>query len=283
MDHNSSTPLFWWKIEIERIPAADRELLIGQLYADECLGLEETSESSLTAYFGHHRSEEEAKQDLIDPLKFQFPAIQATLSRQDKENWLDNWKANFHPIRFPGKYGIRAPWHPLDETEPSIVIEPNFAFGTGHHESTRIILHLLERSWVEHLRILDIGCGSGILSFASALLGAESVVGIDNDCEAILYADKNRVEYNPGLPIRFETAEPDRIDWNFEGILMNIITSGQYPILEKIAQRRWQWLMVSGILIDEKKEYLEWVAKIGLKPVQEWMENEWIGFILIRN
>ena len=173
--------------------------------------------------------------------------------------------------------------HPLDETEPSIVIEPNFAFGTGHHESTRIILHLLERSWVEHLRILDIGCGSGILSFASALLGAESVVGIDNDCEAILYADKNRVEYNPGLPIRFETAEPDRIDWNFEGILMNIITSGQYPILEKIAQRRWQWLMVSGILIDEKKEYLEWVAKIGLKPVQEWMENEWIGFILIRN
>lgn len=283
MDNSLIPSVFWWKLTIGNLTPTDQELLVEFLVTRDCLGLEEISDTSLIAYFPHNPSEEQITVNLIQPIQSRYPKLNLTLNRLYKENWLENWKENFHPIPFPDKYIIRAPWHPNHYPEPSIVIEPNFAFGTGHHESTRIILHLLDQSWVQNRRVLDIGCGSGILCFASALLNAHDVTGIDNDPEAIIYAEKNLQEYNPGLPIRFLTTEPDQLDWNFDCVLMNIITSGQYPILKKISNLPWDYLMTSGILIHEKKDYLDYMKEIHLNVLQEWTENEWIGFILTRN
>ena len=99
------------------------------------------------------------------------------------EDWVNNWKKYFHPMPVGDKLLIRPTWEDADPTDGRKVlhIEPGLAFGTGSHPTTRLCLETLEKVVTPGATVLDIGCGSGILSIAALLLGAQTAFGVDID------------------------------------------------------------------------------------------------------
>ena len=138
-----------------------------------------------------------------------------------EEDWINNWKQYFHPIPVGEKLLIRPTWEDTYEAGNRKVLhlEPGLAFGTGTHETTRLCMELLEQYVAPGCSVLDIGCGSGILSVAALLLGAQSAVGVDIDELAVKTAVQN--------------AELNQVAQAFTGICGNLTdqVEGQYHIV----------------------------------------------------
>ncbi len=106
-------------------------------------------------------------------------------------NWNAVWESNFSPVNISGRILIRAPFHKSDpDIEHDIIIEPKMSFGTGHHETTVLVAEWLLETAIEGKKVLDMGCGTGILAILAARMGASSVTAIDN----YLYAWENTTE-----------------------------------------------------------------------------------------
>ena len=110
-----------------------------------------------------------------------------------QEDWINSWKKYFHPIKVGQKLLIQPDWEPVKNPEGRVVLdmEPGMAFGTGTHETTRLCMEFLEEYIRPGCSMLDIGCGSGILSVAGLLLGAGKAVGVDIDPLAVKTAVQN--------------------------------------------------------------------------------------------
>ncbi|RZL17898.1 MAG: 50S ribosomal protein L11 methyltransferase [Pedobacter sp.] len=105
-----------------------------------------------------------------------------TVAEIAAENWNEEWEKNFEPLVIDDKCYVRATFHqPRPEFPYEIVIDPKMAFGTGHHQTTTMMMQYLLEADVKGKSILDMGCGTGILAILAAKLGAESLVAIDND------------------------------------------------------------------------------------------------------
>ncbi|HHZ06759.1 MAG TPA: 50S ribosomal protein L11 methyltransferase [Clostridiales bacterium] len=111
----------------------------------------------------------------------------------EEEDWLNNWKQYFHPIPIGEKLLIRPTWRDDYNAKGRVVLnlDPGLAFGTGTHETTRLCLQALEQRVTDTTKILDVGCGSGILAVAALLLGAKTAVGVDIDEMAVKTAQEN--------------------------------------------------------------------------------------------
>ena len=125
-----------------------------------------------------------------------------------EEDWINNWKKYFKPIPVGEKLLIRPNWENGYDAQGRTVLhlEPGLAFGTGTHETTRLCMELLEQYVKPGASVLDVGCGSGILSVAALLLGAERAVGVDIDELAVKTAVQN-AELNQDVYKR--QAQPD--------------------------------------------------------------------------
>ena len=138
-----------------------------------------------------------------------------------EEDWINNWKKYFKPIKVGEKLLIRPTWEDEYDAEGRAVLhlEPGLAFGTGTHETTRLCMEFLEKYLEDNDTVLDMGCGSGILSVAALLLGAESAVGVDIDPLAVKTA--------------IENAEINSVGDKFEGICGNLTekVTGKYNVV----------------------------------------------------
>ena len=114
----------------------------------------------------------------------------------DQVNWNEEWEKNFEPIDVDGKCHVRAPFHPKTNAEFDIVIEPKMSFGTGHHETTHMMIqHLLETD-VTGLKTLDMGCGTAILAILAEMKGAKPIDAIDIDNWCYLNSIENAQRNN---------------------------------------------------------------------------------------
>ncbi len=111
------------------------------------------------------------------------------------EDWAEAWKEHFHVERYGSRIVVVPSWRTHDPQPDDVVIalDPGMAFGTGQHETTRMCLEALERAVVPGARVLDVGCGSGILSIAAAKLGAAAVIAVDIDPICVRVTDENAV------------------------------------------------------------------------------------------
>ena len=125
--------------------------------------------------------------------------IEYTIEEIDQINWNEEWEKNFEAIDVDGKCHVRAPFHPKTDAEFDIVIEPKMSFGTGHHETTHMMIqHLLEID-VKDMKTLDMGCGTAILAILAEMKGAQPIdaIDIDNWCylNSIENAERNNCKH----------------------------------------------------------------------------------------
>jgi len=156
-----------------------KSLLTAELFE---LGFESFAEEehSLLAYIPSEIYEEDIVKDL-DALR-DHPEVKVEVQLLEDKNWNQEWESNYHPVIIAGKCHVRAPFHPpLTNIAYEIIIEPKMAFGTAHHETTRLMATWLLELDVEGKEVLDMGCGTGILAILANKMGARYVIGIDND------------------------------------------------------------------------------------------------------
>ena len=125
--------------------------------------------------------------------------ISYTIEEIDQVNWNEEWEKNFEPIDVDGQCHVRAPFHPKTNAEYDIIIEPKMSFGTGHHETTHMMIqHLLEID-VTNMKTLDMGCGTAILAILAEMKGAQPIdaIDIDNWCylNSIENAERNNCQH----------------------------------------------------------------------------------------
>ena len=132
--------------------------------------------------------------DVAVKLVGHFARISEIKEREvEEEDWESNWKEYFHPIRVGSKLVICPTWrsHKVSESDVLIKLDPGMAFGTGHHPTTRMCMELLESLISGGEKVIDVGCGSGILSLSAVKLGAQEVLGLEIEERSAVIAIEN--------------------------------------------------------------------------------------------
>jgi ribosomal protein L11 methyltransferase len=186
----------------------------------------------------------------------------------------------FRPIRIDG-LTIIPPWSKKKPESTFVVIEPGMAFGTGRHESTRLMIGLMKTQDFAGKRVLDLGCGSAILSLYAEKLGASRVISVDNDIDAVLSAKKNLL-LNGSRAVSLACASLGDIRGSFDVILANIdirtfsVFAAQ---VERLLAAKGH-LFVSGILGRDRKNLLSLFPQLQLLRIEQ--KNAWRGFLFVR-
>lgn len=260
-------------LEVAHIDLIDEELL-----------QKDRTKAKVHVYISPEESPAEAISFLTE--RYRAENIPHTLEtfRCVMEDWINNWKKYFHPIPVGEKLLIRPEWEECDAGGRAVLcLEPGLAFGTGTHETTRLCMELLEKYAKPGFDMLDVGCGSGILSVAALLLGAKRAVGVDIDPLAVKTAREN--------------AARNQVEDRFEGVCGNLTeqVQGAYDIVAAnlvadiiltLTQDIGRFLkpggvyLMSGIIDAREREVLEAVEQ-SFTILDRREERGWIALAAV--
>ena len=214
-----------------------------------------------------------------------------TISETEDKDWINNWKQYFHPFSI-GNLIIKPTWEPVTEDmagHPVLNIDPGTAFGTGSHETTRLVIKQLQKYVKGGEEVLDVGCGSGILSIVALKLGAKHAFGTDLDPNAIIASHENS-EVNNITPELFEVVEGNIIgDENirsqagfecYDIVCANILADVLEPLSETITDhmKLGAYFITSGIIDMKENEVKEYFEKNPLLEIVEINhDGEWVN------
>jgi ribosomal protein L11 methyltransferase len=269
----------WWVIDVWT-PAEQRESMGAWLVAQTGHAVEERDDGTLVAFAPDERSAEVLEAELgrqaDQPVETQRRAVDGT-------DWSTRWRDGLAARRIE-QLTIIPSWLPeASDPDPlTIVLDPETAFGSGEHGSTRVALTLLARLLRRGDRVLDLGSGSGILAIAAIKLGAARAIGIDTDPEANEVAARNAVRN--GVADRVEFLEGDAgalapLLGPADLLLSNILRSVNTLLLPVILQtlRPGGLAIFSGMEHAEAEEFRRALSDAGFSPQQEAVDAGWWG------
>lgn len=201
-------------------------------------------------------------------------------------DWSENWKKYFHATEIGDKLAIVPSWEEYDNKENRKIlhIDPGAAFGTGTHATTSLCLSMLENYVAEGSKMLDIGCGSGILSIASVLLGAETAVGVDIDAQSVKTAKENAELNNVSGKTEYIVGDlADKISGKYNVVCANIVADVVIRLLGDVRtfMEENAVLLVSGIIDARENDVLAAAEKHGFKVKEKQYKDNWCAFVLI--
>jgi ribosomal protein L11 methyltransferase len=233
------------------------------------------NENNLEAYVDTNKL-----QAVLDNIKSNgtFSDIVVSHESVENKNWNEVWESNFDSI-VVNNVGIRAEFHEKLDTEIEIIIQPKMAFGTGHHETTEMMIDYMSQMTFENKQTLDYGCGTGILSILAIKLGAPSVMAIDIQEEAIDNT-KDQIKLNKLSRKEIQTHKLDieSLDnTKYDIILANI---NRHVLLTKGEEIRSRLnknglLIMSGILISDEKKIMKYYNSLDFKLDHSQYKGEW--------
>ncbi|ETN94941.1 50S ribosomal protein L11 methyltransferase [Zhouia amylolytica] len=197
----------------------------------------------------------------------------------EQVNWNEEWEKNFEAIEVDGVCTVRAPFHDTPKTEFDIVIEPKMSFGTGHHETTHMMIQHLLKMDLEGKKTLDMGCGTAVLAILAEKMGAQPIDAIDIDNWCYLNSLEN-AERNNCKHITVYEGDASLLKGRaYELIIANInrnILLRDIPVYVK-SLRKEGVLLLSGFYKEDLDQVKERCAEFSLKFVENLEKNHWVA------
>lgn len=243
----------------------------------------EEDDNFIKAYY----TEDESEIIIPDLMKSVFRIagnnIDYSIRKIPDKNWNQEWEKNFSPTIIDDRILIKAPFHQVPDLDYTVIIEPKMSFGTGHHETTRLMLREMLQIDFLGKEVLDMGCGTGVLGITAALMGASYVLAVDVDPWAFQNTMENFQLNNIPQPYDVFPGNAKALEGHtFHYILANINRNILLKDLEdyKNALKDNGTLIISGILTSDEKVLLDRANECGFTFIQSNYENNWISLNL---
>ena len=265
----------WCAVDV-RSPADERDAVVRWLVGHTGQAVEERDDGVLVGV-----AESEAVASLLlQELQSAFgEQVGGSTRKLPEVDWREHWQEGLGPRRI-GRLLVTPSWIPADQSALTVVVDPETAFGTGEHGSTRTVLGLLDRHLHPGDRVLDLGSGSGILTIAAVKLGAVRATGIDIDPEAEPIAQANAERNEVGGEVRFLTGDAGTLLPLLapaEVILSNILRSQNEALLPAVraALAPGGRALFAGMELAERESFLAALGQAGFHAFDEAVDATW--------
>ena len=193
------------------------------------------------------------------------------------ENWNAQWESSFHPI-VVGDYTVRAPFHPPKMTSCELIIEPKMSFGTGHHQTTQLMMTQVLQIDMEDKTVLDMGCGTGILGILAADLGAKSVLAIDIESWCVKNTIENAERNRCNHVVKAIRGDVEIVTKNYDLIFANINRNTLIRHIPKYVKRLKSQgvLLLSGFFQTDFLEITQLCRENGLTFSSNTQLDDWV-------
>lgn len=286
----AETPKNWFALEITTNAQASEavEFALNELDAlgteINNLGLKAAESLTVIGYFNEKPDDENIKFQVSDSLRiygFSDDLIKKTAWREvENADWLAEWKKHWKPT-VTERFIIAPPWENVENSGKIVIrIEPNMAFGTGTHETTRLCLKAIEENYNASETFFDVGTGTGILAIAAAKLQNEDseskIEGCDTDRDSIKIAVEN-AELNQTPDINFYVGSLPADSSKFDFVCANLTADVIVPLLPLLVEKAKRILVLSGILKTQEVSVLEELDKYNVEKPRVETLGEWIS------
>ena len=256
------------------------EILIAELSQ---LGFDsfQEHENGISAYVDSKISSEIDLKD-IQIFNTQEFKISFEITSVEKQNWNIKWESNFDPIYVDNICCVRAPFHPKSDYKYDLVIEPKMSFGTGHHETTSMMISFILANEFTNSSVCDIGSGTGVLAILAELRGANRIDAIDIDNWCYLNSIEN-IERNNSENINIHEGEVEKLmHFNYDNIFANInlnVLLNDICIYAKMLNKNGV-LYLSGFYKKDINKIEQEARSSALKLIETKQENDWVSLKL---
>lgn len=206
----------------------------------------------------------------------------------DDTDWKDTWKQYFKPKKVSERIVVKPTWENYEKKDDELILEidPGMAFGTGTHETTSLCIRMLEKYMKKGEKVLDVGCGSGVLSIAASLLGASECLGVDIDPVAVEVSKEN-IELNHVENIsRAEYGDLTKgIDFVADTVVANLMADLVIMLSEDVARcmKSGGYYISSGILVEKIPVVREKIEACGFEIVEIKEDGMWSAIVARKN
>jgi len=230
------------------------------------------------------------KQEITDLIQYDIDigTNQVTMTEVKEEDWASAWKQYYHPVKISETFTIVPTWEKYERVnsdELIIELDPGMAFGTGTHPTTVMCIQALEKTVQTGHHVIDVGTGSGVLSIAAALLGAERVLALDLDEVAIKSAKENIELNHVANKIEVRTGNLlDGIESKADIVVANILADVIIRFTDAAASivKQGGYFITSGIIHPKKLEVKEAIVAAGFDIEETLVMEDWVAFIAKR-
>ena len=258
---------------------SDKEILFAFMSQIGFEGFVE-GDDDILAYIDEERYDSDLLNQVVDKLAHAQIKVQYRFHRTEDQNWNEEWEKKFDPVVIDGRVLIRAPFHDSSaDLECTLIIEPKMSFGTGHHHTTKLMIREMEKHPLKGKRILDMGCGTGVLGIYACKRGAARVLGVDIDQWAYENALENIKRNGAGcMDVRLGDVAVLYKE-NFHMILANITRNTLVRDMSVYCEHLLDegLLVVSGILAEDVQYVLNEAYRCGLRHLSTGEEANWIS------
>ena len=281
-------PARWLEVEAHAPDEVDRALAAEVLVAAGARAVEETDQGLKTHFPEPAGSPEDFVRGLGSLLEQAGVAVPPALTWrwQRHEDWATLWRQGLGPRRIGRRIVVHPSWieSPSVPGDIDLVIDPGIAFGTAEHATTRLALALLEDRVGPGQTLADVGTGTGILGIAAARLGAARVLGYEIDPYAWSVARENAARNEAGDAFEVVEGPLAEASASFDGLIANIEWVRLAPLVPALsgAVRPAGWMVLSGILTEQREAALAQLMELGWDPVDEAAEEDWWAVALSR-
>ena len=275
-------------LQIEDYSDIDLKTCYGDLIDEKILNADKTI-ASVSVYL----PADGGVADTVSFLKERFATLsidaKIEISGVNEEDWANSWKAYYKPIRIGEKIVIVPAWEKYDAREGDIIVrmDPGMAFGTGTHETTRLVISLLKKYIKGGEKVLDVGCGSGILAICASKLGASLCKAYDIDPVAVKVARENIKDSgldNVTCDVSDLLRQVDTDVAPYKVICANIVADiiiRMTPDVGRLMDEN-SVILASGIIVERSEDVVECFRANGFKIVERVEENGWCALVVMK-